>query len=149
MDLAISGSVYMNIGSAHSMRVLTIDPYDQESIDDSFALLSLPHDLQPHTSYLLATAEPVKVPLHLVGLIGLRSTWARLGLLAPLTVADPGFEGTLTLEVYNAGGRGILVQPGDKIFSMTYVTADRDEPAYEGRYQGQTGLTLPKALVRE
>ena len=69
-------------------------------------------------------------------------------LLCPSTVADPGFVGTLTLEVFNTHKtRSFQVWPGDALFHMI-INPCIGEPSYtqKGRYQGQTGITLPKAL---
>lgn len=85
------------------------------------------------------------LPEGMAGIICLRSTWARIGLIAPPTIADPGFLGTLTMEVYNANQSPVLIREGDSIWHMLIVTALFEE-LYVGRYQGQNSLTLPKAI---
>lgn len=140
MDLSVSDCIYMSnyIGDA-------IDPYDQNTINRAFVKLQLPGIIPSHTQILLSTAQQIKVDPGMVGFIGLRSTWARLGFISPQTVADPGFEGHLTLEVFNASSNPIIIRPGDVIFHIIYVPGV-NLAQYYGIYQGQTGITLPKAL---
>ena len=144
MDLAISNTMYTSRHGPH-----LINPYDQRSIDEAFEQWFLPYELAPREAALLATELVISVPYTSVGLIGVRSTWARLGVVSPLTIVDPGFEGILTLEIFNASGNFIKVSPGDEIFSLTLVPAETGTKPYSGRYQGQSLLTLAKALERK
>ena len=124
-----------------------INPYSQNSIDLMFHTpIFLPFSLQPNQRCLLNTEEEVRIPVGKCGLIELRSTYARLGLFSPPTVADPGFIGQLTFELVNFSMYAILIASGDQIWSMSIV--DTNEPAYNGRYQHQSGIQLPKALRR-
>jgi len=120
-----------------------IDPHNQESVDASFSVKKeLPLLLAPGRRVMLRTQETVEIPPEHVGLIGLRSTFARLGLMTPPTVADPGFHGTLTLELINFNARSILIRPFERIWHMIIVPAPY-EPMYTGRYQNQHALQLP------
>lgn len=133
-----------------------IDPYDQSSIDRAFLPEQpLPAPIYPHQRWLMSTVERLMVPTTCKGDVQLRSTWARLGLMIPATVADPGFIGNLTIELFNAGINPILIRPGDEMICMIYSTIpylgmSKDEVDYarHGRYQLQTGITLPKALTK-
>jgi len=129
-------------------RVNTVDPYDQKSINHMFSQWRrLPADIPPMGRFLMSTKENISIHKGFIGFITLRSTWARLGLLSPSTVADPGFSGTLTMEVFNSSKHSILIRPGDSVWSMiTVPLSPESEKMYKGRYQGQQGLQLPKAL---
>ena len=61
--------------------------------------------LEPSEFVLAHTHETVTMPSDLVGLVEGRSSWARAGLGVHVTAPkiDPGFEGTITLEIYNVG----------------------------------------------
>lgn len=150
MDLACDSFIVFDClpdpYSTSTISVHFIDPHEQRSIDASFThMLRLPVVLPPFRRALLSTSDRVHIPHGFVGLLGIRSTWARLGLVSPLTIADPGFYGNLTLEVFNSNQMGILIRTFDVIWNMTLVPAP-DEPEYRGRYQAQTGVTYPKAL---
>jgi len=121
-----------------------VDPYDQDSITNSFIHARLPEECVSYARWLMSTEESIDVPASAVGLIQVRSTWARLGLLSPPTIADPGFVGNITLEIFNASPHSILIRDGDALFSIHYLSSQ--DPLYRGRYQGQSGLQLPKAL---
>ena len=61
--------------------------------------------LEPREFVLAQTHETVTMPSDLVGLIEGRSSWARVGVGVHMTAPkiDPGFEGTITLEISNVG----------------------------------------------
>ena len=124
-----------------------IDPYDEESIENVWLVFELPQAIIPSQPVLFSTEEVIHVPEDCIANIYLRSTFARLGLVCPTTVADPGFEGTLTLEVFNAGLTPILIRPGDALFHYIFTPQIGEQPyQMSGRYQHQRGVTLPKAL---
>ena len=125
----------------------SVDPYDQASIEKVYVYRDLPSPLPSMSRALLCTRDEVDIPATKLGFIQLRSTFARLGLISPPTVADPGFHGQLTMEVFNASKSAIIIPPYVAIWSMHLVAVD--EPLYRGRYQGQTGIQLPKALTRD
>ena len=61
--------------------------------------------LEPGAFVLGHTLERVVMPNHLMGMVEGRSSWARVGVVMHLTAPkiDPGFEGTITLEIVNFG----------------------------------------------
>ncbi len=129
-----------------------INLFDQVSLDRSL----MPQGpligngiIESHERVLLSTIETVAVPIGFVGLIMLRSTIARAGLIAPVTYADPGFVGTLTMEVFNSSKWGMDLIPGTHLWNMIVVPAPEEE-AYNGRYQNQgQGVVGPKALDKD
>ena len=100
--------------------------------------------LEPGNVYLLHTIEKVCLPNDIVGLVTLRSTFARLGLVMPPTVVDPGFCGQLTLELYNASRSTIMVRRGQRLVQLVLMITTSPSEPYSGRYQHQTGVTLPR-----
>ena len=124
-----------------------IDPWIQESIDNSFmAPERLPAVIMPSERFLMSAEEAIIVPPGYCGLVEVRSTWARLGLIIPPTIADPGFRGHLTMEVYNTNANPILIRPGDVMWHILFVESPF-EPPYDGRYQDQPkGVAFPKAF---
>ena len=77
-----------------------------------------------------------------------KSTYARCGIIVNVTPLEPGWEGYVTLEfsnttplpakIYaNEGVAQFIFLKGNEKPEVTY--ADRD-----GKYMGQTGVTLPK-----
>ena len=101
-------------------------------------------ELKPSTRYLLHTVEYLGLPDDLMGFVELRSTFARLGFLMPPTIVDAGFRGQLTVEVLTppyptrvaVGTRFLHIVFARTLSPVTYT--------YRGKYQGQTGVTLPR-----
>jgi dCTP deaminase len=100
--------------------------------------------IYPNERVLLTTLEYVKLPNDIMGFVELRSSFARLGLTIPPTIIDAGFEGNVTLEVHGSTFP-IKLYKGQRfahvIFSKTLNPVLRP---YQGKYQGQRGVTLPK-----
>lgn len=104
--------------------------------------------LAPFQSYLMTTQEYVKMPTDLMGFCGLRSTFARLGFVNPLTIIDAGFEGTLTIGVFYGGNDPIKVPVGSRFLHVVFARLmDRVDKPYKGHYTKQKGVSLPKALT--
>lgn len=126
-----------------------INLFDQVSLDrssDPPTTLTLDGIINPLERVLLASIETVEIPEGHVGLVQLRSTAARAGLIAPATYADAGFRGTLTLEVFNSNKWGIHLIAGTHLWNLVIVAAPL-EPMYNGRYQDQgKGVYQSKAL---
>ena len=83
------------------------------------------------------------MPNNMIGIVGLRSSYSRLGLQMPLGFIDPGFIGQLTLEI-SGGSFPVLLYEGDRIFRVMFVMLNRaSTKTYKGKYQNQEGVTLP------
>ena len=102
----------------------------------------------PLHHYLLLTKEKVKMPLDIMGFCALRSTFARLGFVSPLTVIDAGFEGTLTIGVLYAGNISIKVPVGCRFLHIVFgqLKTEVDLP-YQGYYKMQKGISIPKSVI--
>ena len=69
--------------------------------------------LHPNYFVLASTREYVKVPADLVLRVEGKSTLARMGILVHTAgFVDPGFEGTLTLEISNQSNLPVALYPG-------------------------------------
>jgi hypothetical protein len=77
------------------------------------------------------------------------SSLGRLGLIVHATAGfcDPGFQGTLTLELHNLTRVPILLRPGLPIAQLSFMTMDRPaerpygSPGLGSHYQGQRAAT--------
>jgi len=85
------------------------------------------------------SAERLELPLDICGRFGIRSEFARRGLIAFGGLQlDPGFRGRLTLNLLNVGPEPISVTLSNPLFSVEFQTLDEPADAgYEGAYQGQ------------
>ncbi|MEO0405680.1 MAG: dCTP deaminase, partial [Bacteroidota bacterium] len=72
--------------------------------------------IQPHTFLLATTMEYIKLPDNMVSFVEGRSSIGRMGLfIQNAGWVDPGFEGKITLELYNANSFPIELEAGRRI----------------------------------
>jgi len=133
-------SVDMRLGTHYlvlddnASDVLTLDsePKYREIESDEITI--------PPKSFLLATTmEYVKLPNDLTAFVEGRSSIGRMGLfIQNAGWVDPGFEGRITLEIYNANSLPIKLRAGRRICQLVFCKMDgpADKP-YDGKYQGQ------------
>lgn len=103
---------------------------------DEFVLL-------PNQFVLATSREYVKLPNHMTAFVEGRSSWGRLGLfIQNAGWVDPGFEGEITLELYNANRCAIKLSAGMRICQLVFAKMARDAiNPYNGKYQKQTMAT--------
>lgn len=95
--------------------------------------------LPPHSFILATTMEYIKLPHDFSAFVEGRSSIGRLGLfIQNAGWVDAGFEGAITLELYNANSLPIKLEAGRRVCQL--VLCKMDQPAekpYAGKYQGQ------------
>tara|TARA_B110000116_G_scaffold211427_1_gene187276 strand:- start:1786 stop:2340 length:555 start_codon:yes stop_codon:yes gene_type:complete len=124
-----------------------IDPKNFKATN--FVTKNVPICVIPPNSFVLArTIERFKIPKDILVICLGKSTYARCGIIVNVTPLEPGWEGYVTLEfsnttplpakIYaNEGVAQFIFLKGNEIPEVSY--ADRN-----GKYMGQTGVTLPK-----
>jgi len=123
--------------------VLEDNKMDVLSMDEEIHYREIEGDsvtIPPH-SFLLATIqEYVKLPNDLTAFVEGRSSIGRMGLfIQNAGWIDPGFEGRITLELYNASSLPIKLQAGKRICQLVFCKMDDTaETPYRGKYQGQS-----------
>lgn len=98
----------------------------------------------PTRGFVLATTlEVIKLPNNLTAFVEGRSSVGRLGLfIQNAGWVDPGFEGAITLELYNANAAPMRIEAGRRICQLVIAQADQAvENPYRGKYQGQRKTT--------
>lgn len=106
-------------------------------------------EIGPGDFVLASSCEVFRFPDHLAGRCEGKSSLGRMGLTIHVTAGffDPGFEGTATLELFNANRYAIRLYPGMKVAQMSFhQMSDRCAAPYgEGvgsKYKGQ-GIAEP------
>ncbi len=104
--------------------------------------------LFPGEVLLASTLEYVRVPRNVACDLKLKSTLGRLWINHSLAGwCDPGFEGTITLELQNLGPEPFVLQAGRRIAQLIFMAMESEpevaygEPGSGSHYQGQTGTT--------
>lgn len=82
--------------------------------------------LKPGEFALARTTETVGIPAHLVARVEGKSSWARRGLLVHITAGfiDPGFYGTITLELCNLAAKSLELPVGCAIAQLSILELD-------------------------
>ncbi len=107
--------------------------------------------LLPNQFVLATTMEYLRLPDTLTAFVEGRSSLGRLGLfIQNAGWVDPGFEGEITLELYNANRCAIALRAGRRVGQLVFArTDDRVLRPYAGKYQRQTGATGSKVFLDE
>lgn len=103
--------------------------------------------VKPGQHCLAVTNEYVMIPAYLGARVEGKSSLGRMGLFVHITAGwiDAGFQGNITLELFNCSDDPIYLPQGRKICQLAVFMLDRPaNPTYNGKYQGATGLEYNK-----
>ncbi len=104
--------------------------------------------LAPGRSVLCHSIERFNIPRDILGITGNKSTYARVFLAQSMTILEPEWEGTLTLELVNQGLKPIPLYAGTGICQILFDwNSEGCEVSYKdrnGKYMGQTQPTVGK-----
>lgn len=133
--------VFTNIFSA------TVDPkeFDERSfVDYAGDVCTIP----PNSFALARTVEYFRIPSNVLTICVGKSTYARCGIIVNVTPLEPDWEGHVTLEFSNTTTLPAKIYANEGVAQMLFFESDEQcETTYAsrgGKYQGQTGVTLPK-----
>ncbi len=103
----------------------------------------------PPNSFALArTIEYFRIPRDVLTICLGKSTYARCGIIVNVTPFEPEWEGTVTLEISNTTPLPAKIYANEGIAQVLFFQSDEPcELSYKdkkGKYQAQTGVTLPK-----
>lgn len=103
-------------------------------------------EIAPKEFLLATTVEYIKLPSHITAFVEGRSSLGRLGLfIENAGWVDAGFEGQITLELYNANSVPIRLYVGMRICQLVFAELDKvPQKVYSGKYKGQKGVTPSK-----
>ena len=99
--------------------------------------------LPPGEFILGTTLEYISLSNNIVANVQGRSSIGRMGLfIQNAGWIDPGFEGNITLELFNANKLPIELTPNRRICQIIFgYTKSPSEHPYAGKYKGQRGTT--------
>jgi len=154
-DMVQPSSVDLRLGTSfrvfHNHRVTAIDLRDppQGLTEEVTVAEDEPFVIHPGEFCLGRTDEWVELPDDIVARVEGKSSLGRLGLIVHATAGfvDPGWKGTLTLELNNLTRVPIKLWPGLPIAQLSFMTLDRPaetpygSPQLGSHYQGQVAAT--------
>ncbi len=135
-------------------KIFTPNPYntvvDPKKLDER-SLIEFKGEvciIPPNSFALAATVEYFRIPRDVLCVTVGKSTYARAGIITNITPFEPGWEGFVTLEISNTTPLPAKIYAGEGIAQVLFFEADEPcEVSYAdraGKYQGQTGIVLPK-----
>ena len=142
-DVRVSNEfkIFTNINNS------VIDP--KNFSNDNFVTKTTDCCILPPNSFALAnTVETFKIPRDIIVVCVGKSTYARCGIVINVTPIEPEFEGQVVLEFSNTTNLPAKIYANEGACQFLFFKADTVcETSYKdrsGKYQNQTGLTLPK-----
>jgi dCTP deaminase len=157
-DAVQPSSVDLHLGNRFRVfrnnRTAVIDPREEQPELTELVEIAgdAPFILHPNEFALGATFERVALPDDLVARLEGKSSLGRLGLLIHSTAGyvDPGWEGTLTLELSNVANLPIKLYDGMKIGQISFqrlssaVEVGYGDARIGSKYRGQTDPTASR-----
>jgi len=130
-----------------NLESVIVDPkkFDESSFIDKTADVCI---IPPNSFALARTVEFFRIPRNVLTICLGKSTYARCGIIVNVTPLEPEWEGHVTLEFSNTTPLPAKIYANEGVAQMLFFESDEDcEISYkerDGKYQGQTGVTLPK-----
>lgn len=123
---------------------------DPKSFDpNSFVEFNGDYCIIPPNSFVLArTVEFFKIPRNVLTICVGKSTYARCGIIVNVTPFEPEWQGYVTLEFSNTTPLPAKIYAGEGCAQVLFFESDEEcATSYKdrgGKYQDQSGVTLPK-----
>jgi dCTP deaminase len=141
--LAWDYKVYSN----HAFTVADPHDFNPALLIDCYALDST--IIVPAGGFILArTIEWIKVPRDVLASVADKSTLRRCGITLGYTKLEPEWQGHITVEIHNCAPFPVILSAGEGIGQVIFWVADQPcQRSYKdkaGKYQDQTGVTLPR-----
>ena len=133
-----------------NVHSVIVDPknFDDKSFIDIEADVCI---IPPNSFALARTVEYFRIPRNVLTVCLGKSTYALCGIIVNVTPHEPEWEGHVTLEFSNTTNLPARIYAGEGVAQMLFFESDEVcETSYKdrgGKYQGQTGVTLPKTEV--
>lgn len=136
IDLRLGDHYLQMKAGDKNLLQLTEKPVYEQIIADEVVI-------EPRSYILATTQEYVRLPENIAAFVQGRSSAMRLGLfLQNSGWVDPGFEGEITIALYNANNLSIKLAKGVRICQLVFAHLDQGAVRpYQGKYQGQRNAT--------
>lgn len=132
--------IFTNINSA------IVDP--KNFCETSFVDVVSDVCIIPPNSFALArSVEYLRIPRNVLVVCVGKSTYARCGIIVNVTPLEPEWEGHITLEFSNTTPLPAKIYANEGVAQLLFLESDEvcatSYKDRKGKYQGQTGVTLP------
>jgi dCTP deaminase len=133
-------------------RFSVLDPKNPETFAGNMRTITVaegdPFIVQPGEFVLGVTQETITVPDDLVVRVEGRSSLGRLGIIVHSTAGfvDPGFSGTITLEISNLNRLPVALYPGMRICQLAFemMSSPAETPYHKKPFSKYQHQVLPE-----
>jgi len=142
-----------DIRVSHEYKIFTninnsiVDPknFDANSFIDFTGDICI---VPPNSFALARSIEYFRIPRDVLTICVGKSTYARCGIIVNVTPFEPEWEGYVTLEISNTTPLPAKIYSNEGLCQVLFFQSDEDcRISYKdksGKYQNQSGITLPK-----
>jgi len=142
-----------DIRVSHEYKIFTninnsiVDPknFDENSFIDFTGEICI---VPPNSFALARSIEYFRIPRDVLTICVGKSTYARCGIIVNVTPFEPEWEGYVTLEISNTTPLPAKIYSNEGLCQVLFFQSDEDcRISYKdksGKYQNQSGITLPK-----
>ena len=151
-----ASSMDLRLGSTFKLyehsKFAVLDPKQPETFAKGMRTVIVedgePFIVQPGEFVLGVTQEKITVPDDLVARVEGRSSLGRLGIIIHSTAGfvDPGFEGTITLEISNLNRLPVALYPGMRVCQVAFeqMSSPAEQPYDKKPFSKYQGQVLPE-----
>ncbi len=133
-------------------RFPILDPMNPDSFAGIMRTITIPDGesfiVQPGEFVLGVSQEKISLPDDLVARVEGRSSLGRLGIIVHSTAGfiDPGFSGTITLEISNLNRLPVALYPGMRICQIAFeqMSSAAETPYHSKPFSKYQGQVLPE-----
>jgi len=142
-----------DIRVSHEYKIFTninnsiVDPknFDENSFIDFTGEICI---VPPNSFALARSIEYFRIPRDVLTICVGKSTYARCGIIVNVTPFEPEWEGYVTLEISNTTPLPAKIYSNEGLCQVLFFQSDENcRISYKdksGKYQNQSGITLPK-----
>lgn len=124
----ISGKGFLEIEERETPEMKLIARYKEGK--------SVKIELRPRTYYAMKTVEGVNMPDNLLAIMTPRSTLFRSGIYIFGGQTPPGYQGGLTMGIYNFRDVPFELEMGSRVIHIMFFEVEGESSLYRGQWQG-------------
>jgi dCTP deaminase len=130
-----------------------IDPknFDKNAVIPLTSNGSAPFTVPPNSYILGRSIEIFDMPSNVIGICVGKSTYARCGIIVNVTPLEPGWRGTLTMEIANVSPLPVRLYPNEGICQIIFFQGEAPMQDYgdDSPYQDQGNKEIRHATLNK
>lgn len=124
----LEGKGFLGIEERETPKGILVGEYDPQKRSSVI--------IKPGEYFLTETVEKFNMPLNLLGIAKPRTTLHRSGIITRVSVADPGYSGTIHPALFNAGPVPVEIEFGARYVNVMFFEVKGKSNPYRGQWQG-------------